>query len=130
MTRPYLVAAGVPRPREDHAEALASLALEMHKAAVGVCSTSGTPVRLRVGINSGPLVAGVIGRTRLTYDLWGDTVNIAQRMELHGRPGETQITPLTFSKINHRYICKPREHVDVKGREPMKTYVIRGRRPT
>jgi len=123
----YLVVAGVPHRTGSHAEDLAALALDMHRVARSFYSKSNAQIRLRIGINSGPLVTGVIGRSRLTYDVWGDTVNMAQRMELHAIPGETQLTPITFAKINHQFNCKPRPGVDVKGRGKMKTFVLRGR---
>ena len=91
----YMVAAGVPSPRPDHARALAPMALDMQAAMRSVDEVGHLGLELRVGINSGPVVAGVIGRKRFLYDLWGDAVNTASRMESHGTPGRIQITRAT-----------------------------------
>jgi guanylate cyclase len=85
-------------------------------------------IAVRIGVNSGPVVAGVIGQVRPIYDLWGDTVNTAQRMEMHGQAGEVHISPLTFAKVNHRFECSAREGVEIKGKGAMKTYFVRGAR--
>lgn len=119
----FVAAAGLPGYRPDHAEVLVALALALRE------EFAGTPgIAVRVGVNSGPVVAGVIGQSRPTYDLWGDTVNTAQRMEMHGLPGEVHISPLTFAKVNHRFECVVREGVEVKGKGAMKTYWVRGAR--
>ena len=93
----YMVAAGVPRERADHAHVLAELALEMCGVVDRHRRADGSPLRLRIGINSGPVVAGVIGRRKFIYDLWGDAVNVASRMELQGTPGRIQITEFDLS---------------------------------
>lgn len=125
----YMAAAGVPIHRPDHAEALAALALDMQRAAIGRCSSTGAAIHLRIGINSGPVVAGVLGKTRLSYDLWGDTVNTAQRMEAYAHAGEIQVSPVTYAKINHQFTCVSRAPIEIKGKDPTRTYVIKGTRP-
>ena len=127
----YMVAAGVPRPRVDHAAALAWLALDMRDRASTYLRADGRGgLQLRIGINSGPVVAGVIGRRRFLYDLWGDAVNTASRMESHGSSGQIQITRATWELIREEFICEPRGTVEVKGKGRMDTwYVVGARRP-
>lgn len=122
----YMVASGVPRPRPDHAHALARMALDMcayiHSNPVCVSRR----LDFRIGINSGPVVAGVIGRKKFIYDLWGDAVNTASRMESHGVPGKIQITRETYELIKDAFICEPRGSVMVKGKGEMATWYLTG----
>jgi guanylate cyclase len=121
----YMVAAGVPAPRADHAHALARMALDMRECAAR-CVPDRADLELRIGISSGPVVAGVIGRRRFLYDLWGDTVNMASRMESHGTPGDIQITKPTWELLRDEFECHPRGVVDVKGKGPVETWQLVG----
>ena len=119
----YMVAAGVPTPRTDHAEVLTRLALEM-KNYVAEHEFRGKQLTFRIGLNSGPVVAGVIGRKKFIYDLWGDAVNTASRMESHGTGGFIQITASTYELIKNYFVCEPRGEVNVKGKGKMKVWYV------
>jgi adenylate cyclase len=123
----YMVAAGVPAPRSDHARVLAVLALEMVAATGPGGAVGDLGLELRIGINSGPVVAGVIGRKRFLYDLWGDAVNTASRMESHGTPGAIQITRATYELIRDEFACEFRGTVPVKGKGDVETWFLIGR---
>jgi class 3 adenylate cyclase len=123
----YMVAGGLPDPMADHAGAVAELALELLAVAAHRRFPDGAPVRLRVGIGSGPVVAGVIGRRRFSYDLWGDTVNTASRMETTGVPGCVQVTQRTRDLLGERYRFQERGQIEVKGKGRMTTYLLAGR---
>ena len=120
----YMVAAGVPRPRADHGQALARLALEMREYIHSNRFIASRPVDFRIGINTGPVLAGVIGRKKFIYDLWGDAVNIASRMESHGRGGIIQITRATYECIQDDFICEPHGTVNIKGKGEMEVWYI------
>jgi adenylate cyclase len=123
----YMVAAGVPKHRRDHASALARMALEMRECAAACLHGDGNAdLELRIGISSGPVVAGVIGRRRFLYDLWGDTVNMASRMESHGTPGDIQITKPTWELVRDEFECRPRGLIDVKGKGRVETWQLVG----
>jgi adenylate cyclase len=124
----YMVAGGIPSPREDHAEAIADLALEMGEEVERCAAESGLPLEVRIGIDTGPVVAGVIGRAKFSYDLWGDTVNTASRMESHGVPGAIQVTERVYERLPDRYDLRRRGTIEVKGKEPMTTYLLLGKR--
>jgi class 3 adenylate cyclase len=123
----YMVAGGLPIPRHDHAEAIAEMALDMRDEVENCGRELGFPLAIRVGIDSGPVVAGVIGRRKFIYDLWGDTVNTASRMESHGLAGHIQVTNRAYDRLKDRYELRERGEIDVKGKGPMKTYFLLGR---
>jgi adenylate cyclase len=124
----YMVAAGVPQPRSDHARALALMALDMLEAMRSDDKVGHLGLELRVGINSGPVVAGVIGRKRFLYDLWGDAVNTASRMESHGTPGRIQITRATYELLEGEFECEPRGPIAVKGKGEIEAWYLVGHR--
>ena len=124
----YMVAAGVPTPRPDHARAIALMALDMLDAMRASDEVGQFGLELRVGINSGPVVAGVIGRKRFLYDLWGDAVNTASRMESHGTSGRIQITRATYELLADEFQCEPRGTIAVKGKGEMEAWYLVGRR--
>jgi guanylate cyclase len=125
----YMVASGVPRARADHATVLVQLALDMREA-VAERTFGGRTLAFRIGINSGPVVAGVIGRKKFIYDLWGEAVNLASRMESHGQDGAIQITRRTYDLVGNDYRCEARGVIDVKGADRMEVWHVMGRKAT
>jgi guanylate cyclase len=122
-----MVASGVPRARPDHAIALVNVALDM-QAAVAQRKFGGQQIALRIGINSGPVVAGVIGRKKFIYDLWGEAVNMASRMESQGQAGAIQITRHTYELIKDVFVCEPKGTIRVKGADAMEIWHVLGRK--
>jgi len=125
----YMVASGLPDPRPDHAHALASMALDISAYIRGRPPYRNHRVDFRIGLNSGPVIAGVIGHRKYQYDLWGDTVNTASRMESGGTPGKIQITRETYELICDDFDCEPRGTVMVKGKGELETWYLVGHRP-
>jgi class 3 adenylate cyclase len=125
----YMVVGGLPEPRPDHAEAVAEMALAMREEVTRRTDPSGRPLQLRLGIDTGPVVAGVIGADKFSYDLWGDTVNTASRMESQGVPGCIQVTERTWRRLRDRYRFQRRGPIQVKGKGELVTYFLLGRNP-
>ncbi|MEG4273122.1 MULTISPECIES: adenylate/guanylate cyclase domain-containing protein [unclassified Microcoleus] len=124
----YMVVGGLPTPRQDHAEAIAQMALGMQEKIAKLCAETGEKLAIRVGINSGPVVAGVIGVSKFTYDLWGDTVNVAARMEATGFAGSIQVTDVTYELLKDKYMFERRGVIPVKGKGNMMTYWLLGKK--
>ena len=122
----YMAVAGVPMARDDHLDAACRMALDMQQSMDSLADRLHAHLQLRIGINTGPAVAGIIGTTRFSYDLWGDTVNTASRMESHGEPGQIQVTDRVYRAARDRFDFTPVGTVDVKGKGPMKTYTLSG----
>jgi class 3 adenylate cyclase len=123
----YMVAGGLPDPRPDHAQALAEMALAMREEVAGRSDPSGQPLAVRIGIDTGPVVAGVIGTSKFSYDLWGDTVNTASRMESYGVPGCIQVTARTYQRLRDSYRFERQGPIAVKGKGEIVTYFLVGR---
>ncbi|MEP0771040.1 adenylate/guanylate cyclase domain-containing protein [Coleofasciculus sp. FACHB-SPT36] len=131
----YMVVGGLPMPSEDHAEAIAEMALDMLEemtclsTKIGEALSTSRPQHytIRIGINTGPVVAGVIGTKKFIYDLWGDTVNIASRMESQGIAGCIQVTGATYERLRHKYQFQERGTIQVKGKGEMKSFLLKGR---
>jgi adenylate cyclase len=124
----YMVVSGVPEPRADHVEALACLALDMAAAVADLKDPRGRHVPLRIGLAAGPVVAGVVGARKFFYDVWGDAVNVAARMETTDVEGRIQVPHDVYQRLNHKFVLEERGEVDIKGKGPMHTYYLVGRR--
>lgn len=122
----YMAVAGIPEPREDHASAALELAQRMFQVLADTNTELGTSLELRIGMASGPVVAGVIGSHKFAYDVWGHTVNLASRMESHGRPGFIQLSAATFALAGDRFPKAETHLIDVKGLGPQRAYLIPG----
>ena len=123
----YMVAGGLPQPRPDHAQAVAEMALAMQEEVAGRADPSGQPLQVRIGIDTGPVEAGVIGTAKFSYDLWGDTVNTASRMESHGVAGCIQVTERTYQRLRDGYRFQRRGPIQVRGMGELVTWFLLGR---
>ncbi|MCI0393476.1 MAG: response regulator [Chloroflexi bacterium] len=124
----YMVVGGLPTPRPDHAEAVADMALAIQEIISSFRRDGDEPFQMRIGIATGPVIAGVIGVKKFAYDLWGDTVNTASRMETHGLPGTIQVPALTYERLQDRYLFQPRGPIEVKGKGSVATYLLLGKK--
>ena len=125
----YMVVSGVPTPRTDHVEAIAALALDMSRAVADLRDPQGTPVPLRMGIAAGPVVAGVVGARKFFYDVWGDAVNVASRMETTDPEGRIQVPHDVYERLRHAFLLEERGEVEIKGKGVMRTWYLIGRKP-
>jgi adenylate cyclase len=124
----YMVAAGLPTPSADHAWAVVELALDMQTALARQVTPSGEPLQMRIGVHTGPVVAGVIGTKKFSYDLWGEIVNVASRMQSSAPAGSIQVTAETYKRVHDGYLFQERGKVPVKGKGDMVTYLLTGRK--
>ncbi len=124
----YMVVAGVPAARPDHREVMAQMALQMLEAIQRLNRVLGTSLDVRIGMHSGPVVAGIIGTRKFAYDLWGDTVNLASRLESHGLAGRIHVGEATWLALRERFAFEPREEIEVKSIGRLKTWFLTGSR--
>jgi class 3 adenylate cyclase len=124
----YMVVGGLPMPRPDHAAAVAEMAVDMQNVVARLAPIAGHKLDLRIGMSSGPVVAGIIGSKKFIYDLWGDTVNTASRMESHGALGRVQVSESTYELLKDGYLFERRGRIKIKGKGEMTTYFLKGRK--
>jgi adenylate cyclase len=122
----YMVVSGVPEQRAGHAEAIARLALDMRDAVKAIAETSGRALSIRIGISAGPVVAGVVGTKKFFYDVWGDTVNVASRMESTGEPGKIQVSEVAYARLKDQFAFEARGEIEVRGKGKMRTWFLLG----
>ena len=123
-----MVVGGLPVPDRNHAVAIAEMALAMRQHIAKFKGPTGAQIEIRIGVNTGSVVAGVIGTKKFIYDLWGDTVNVASRMESSGLPSHIQLTETTYQQLSKRYIIEERGLVQIKGKGRMQTYCLMGKK--
>ncbi len=126
----YMVVGGLPTPTPTHVSAIADMALDIQNAITQFTTQAGLPIQLRVGIHTGPVIAGIIGTRKFSYDLWGNTVNVASRMESQGEPGRIQVTATVYDRLKRRYHLEARGEIEVKGKGLMPTYWLLGKKTT
>lgn len=125
-----MVVGGLPVPRRDHAEPIAQMALAMQEKIALFDRDDGQPFQLRIGINTSTVVAGVIGVSKFSYDLWGDAVNVASRMESTAEPGKIQLTAATYERLKEQFTFEERGYRSIKGKSEMMTYWLAGQKST
>ena len=123
----YMAAGGLTSGTTKYVDSMAEMAIEMHSFVSQYTAANGEKLSLRVGLATGPVVAGVIGRRKFSYDLWGDTVNVASRMASEAQPGHTQVDVVTFRRLHNRYRFDEVQQIQVKGKGPMHVYTLLGR---
>ncbi|HSI15478.1 MAG TPA: adenylate/guanylate cyclase domain-containing protein [Chthoniobacter sp.] len=125
----YMIVGGLPAPRADHTTAVADLALAVQAALASQRTPAGEPLRIRIGMHTGRVVAGVIGQHKFAYDLWGDTVNTASRMQSHGLPGAIQVSAIVYERLRTSHTFTERGEIEIKGKGTQTTYLLTGRKP-
>ncbi|HFC76643.1 MAG TPA: response regulator [Candidatus Moranbacteria bacterium] len=124
----YMLVGGLPTQRDDHVEAVADMAIEMLDEIAWLNEQNQEDFKIRIGMHTGPVVAGVIGKHKFNYDLWGDTVNTASRMESHGIPDEIQVSKIVYDRLKDKFFLEERGLIEIKGKGKMNTYLLKGRR--